>query len=98
VSGWAWFCCTTLIGLSQATAYPAPGGAGCFAVLEKAVEAGHVADYSIATWAGLEEEPFTVEELLAQAGEVVVSLVMTPITQALDGRGLLPAAAGRGCG
>ncbi|MFE2609925.1 aldo/keto reductase [Streptomyces mirabilis] len=82
-----------------------------FAVLEEAVEAEHVAGYGIATWAGLEEEAFTVEELLALAGEVAggqqshhlvalqmpVSLVMmTPIVQALDGRGPLPAAVGAG--
>ncbi|MCC9711696.1 aldo/keto reductase [Streptomyces sp. MNU76] len=82
-----------------------------FAVLEEAAAAGHVAGYGIATWAGLEEEAFTVEELLALAGEVAggqqyhhlvavqmpVSLVMmTPIVQALHGRGPLPAAAGAG--
>ncbi|MFC8412627.1 MULTISPECIES: aldo/keto reductase [Streptomyces] len=81
-----------------------------FAVLEEAVEAGHVSGYGIATWAGLEEEAFTVEELLALAGEAAggqqhhmaalqmpVSLVMmTPIVQALDGRGPLPAAADAG--
>ncbi|MEW2516383.1 hypothetical protein [Streptomyces sp. NPDC046870] len=57
--------------------------------------------YGIATWAGLEEEAFTVGELLALAAEVTggaehhlvavqmpVSLVMiTPIAQALHGRG-----------
>ncbi|MER5601671.1 aldo/keto reductase [Streptomyces sp. NPDC002265] len=79
-----------------------------FAVLEEAVAAGHVTGYGIATWAGL-EQAFTVEELLALAGEVAgrqqcphlvalqmpVSLVMmTPIVQALHGRGPLPAAAG----
>ncbi|MFE9454517.1 aldo/keto reductase [Streptomyces sp. NPDC006739] len=82
-----------------------------FAVLEEAVAAGHVTGYGIATWAGLEEGAFTVAELLALAGEVAggpqshhlvtlqmpVSLVMmTPIVQALDGRGPLPAAAGAG--
>ena len=83
-----------------------------FAVLEEAVAAaGHVAGYGIATWAGLEEEAFTVAELLALAGEVAggpqyhhlvavqmpVSLVMmTPIAQALYGRGPLPTAAGAG--
>jgi aryl-alcohol dehydrogenase-like predicted oxidoreductase len=81
-----------------------------FAVLEEEVTAGHVAGYGIATWAGLEEEAFTVAELLALAGEVAggqhhhlvavqmpVSLVMmTPIVQALHGRGPLPAAAGAG--
>ncbi|MGJ5899230.1 aldo/keto reductase [Streptomyces niveiscabiei] len=82
-----------------------------FAVLEEAVAAGHVSGYGIATWAGLEEEAFTVEDLLALAGEAAggeqrhhlvalqmpVSLVMmTPIVQALDGRGPLPAAAGAG--
>jgi hypothetical protein len=74
------------------------------------VAAGHVAGYGIATWAGLEEETFTVGELLALAAEAAggtehhlvavqlpVSLVMmTPITQALHGRGPLPAAAGAG--
>ncbi|MFJ8941093.1 aldo/keto reductase [Streptomyces sp. NPDC102365] len=80
-----------------------------FAVLEEEVAAGHVAGYGIATWAGLEEEAFTVGELLALAAEVAggrhhlvavqlpVSLVMmAPIVQALDGRGPLPAAAGAG--
>jgi len=82
-----------------------------FAVLEEEAAAGHVAGYGIATWAGLEEEAFTVEELLALAGEVAggqqyhhlvavqlpVSLVMmTPIVQALNGRGPLWAAAGAG--
>lgn len=82
-----------------------------FVVLEEAVAAGHVAGYGIATWAGLEEEAFTVEELLALADEAAggpqhhhlvavqmpVSLVMmTPIVQALDSRGPLPAAAGAG--
>ncbi|MBA2811502.1 aldo/keto reductase [Streptomyces sp. KM273126] len=80
-----------------------------FVVLEEAVAAGHVAGYGIATWAGLEEEAFTVEELLALAAEAAggrhhlvtiqmpVSLVMmTPITQALHGRGPLPAAADAG--
>ncbi|MGW4735149.1 aldo/keto reductase [Streptomyces shenzhenensis] len=81
-----------------------------FAALEEAVAAGHVAGYGIATWAGLEEEAFTVEELLTLAAEAAggqrhhlaavqlpVSLVtMTPITQALHGGGPLPAAAGAG--
>lgn len=80
-----------------------------FVVLEEAVAAGHVAGYGIATWAGLEEEAFTVGELLALAAEAAggrhrlvavqmpVSLVMmTPIAQALDGSGPLPAAAGAG--
>ncbi|MGW1068329.1 aldo/keto reductase [Streptomyces aureus] len=82
-----------------------------FVVLEEAVAAGHVAGYGIATWAGLQQEAFTVEELLALAGEVAggqqnhhlvavqmpVSLVMmTPIVQALRGRGPLWAAAGAG--
>lgn len=78
-----------------------------FVVLEEAVAAGRVAGYGIATWAGLEEEAFTVGELLALAAEAAggrhhlvavqmpVSLVMmTPIVQALYGRGPLPAAAG----
>ncbi|MFD9396544.1 aldo/keto reductase [Streptomyces sp. NPDC060000] len=78
-------------------------------VVEEAVAAGHVAGYGIATWAGLEEEAFTVGELLTLATEAAsgrhhlvavqmpVSLVMmTPIAQALDGRGPLPAAAGAG--
>ncbi|SOE25125.1 aldo/keto reductase [Streptomyces sp. OK228] len=80
-----------------------------FVVLEEAVAAGHVAGCGIATWAGLEEEAFTVGELLALAAEAAggqhhlvsvqmpVSLVMmTPIAQALDGRGPIPAAAGAG--
>ncbi|WP_308010820.1 aldo/keto reductase [Streptomyces sp. AC495_CC817] len=80
-----------------------------FVVVEETVAAGNVAGYGIATWAGLEEEAFTVEELLALAAEAAggrhhlvavqmpVSLVMmTPITQALHGRGPLPAAAGAG--
>ncbi|MFE3328836.1 aldo/keto reductase [Streptomyces sp. NPDC059176] len=81
-----------------------------FAVLEEAVAAGHVTGYGIATWAGLEEEAFTVEELLALAAEAAggqqhhlvalqlpVSLVMmTPIVQALDGCGPLPAAVDAG--
>ncbi|MFH9826472.1 hypothetical protein [Streptomyces bobili] len=69
-----------------------------FVVLEEAVAAGHVAGYGIATWAGLEEEVFTVGELLALAAgaggcrhrlvavQMPVSLVMTtPIAQALRG-------------
>ena len=40
-----------------------------FAVLEEEVAAGHVTGYGIATWAGLEEEAFTVGELLALAAE-----------------------------
>ncbi|MEW2400313.1 aldo/keto reductase [Streptomyces sp. NPDC046862] len=80
-----------------------------FVVLEEAVTAGQVAGYGIATWAGLEVEAFTVGELLALATEAAggrhhlvavqlpVSLVMmTPITQALHGRGPLPAATGAG--
>ncbi|MFE4540466.1 aldo/keto reductase [Streptomyces scopuliridis] len=80
-----------------------------FVVLEQAVAARHVAGYGIATWAGLEEEAFTVGQLLALAAEAAggrhhlvaiqmpVSLVMmTPIAQALHGRGPLPAAAGAG--
>ncbi|MFD9097859.1 aldo/keto reductase [Streptomyces collinus] len=81
-----------------------------YTVLEEAVAAGHVAGYGIATWAGLEEEAFTVEELLDLAAEAAagaehhlvavqlpVSLVMmTPIAQALQGRGPLPAAADAG--
>ncbi|MGW4995214.1 aldo/keto reductase [Streptomyces mirabilis] len=80
-----------------------------FEVLEEEVAAGNVAGYGIATWAGLEEEAFTVGELLALAAEAAgghhhlaaiqlpVSLVMmTPITQALHGRGPLPAAADAG--
>ncbi|MFH9016377.1 aldo/keto reductase [Streptomyces sp. NPDC017943] len=81
-----------------------------FAVLEEAAAAGHVTGYGIATWAGLEEEVFTVGELLALAADAAggqchhlvavqlpVSLVMmSPIVQALDGRGPLPAAAGAG--
>ncbi|MFM9584158.1 aldo/keto reductase [Streptomyces caniscabiei] len=81
-----------------------------FVVLEEAAAAGHVAGYGIATWAGMEEEAFTVGELLALAVEAAggqshhlvalqmpVSLVMmTPIAQALRGRGPLPAAADAG--
>ncbi|MEU6353153.1 aldo/keto reductase [Streptomyces sp. NPDC047072] len=80
-----------------------------FTVLEEAVAAGHVTGYGVATWAGLEEEAFTVGELLALAAEAAggqhhlvalqlpVSLVMmTPIVQALHGRGPLPAAADAG--
>ncbi|MEU1921021.1 aldo/keto reductase [Streptomyces albogriseolus] len=81
-----------------------------FAVLEEAVAAGHVNGYGIATWAGLGEEAFTVGELIALAAEAVggqqhhlvalqlpESLVMmTPIVQALDGRGPLPAAVDAG--
>ncbi|MFE2473334.1 MULTISPECIES: aldo-keto reductase family protein [Streptomyces] len=69
-----------------------------------------MAGYGIAMWAGLEEEAFTVGELLALAAgaasgqhhhlvavQLPVSLVMmTPITQAVDGRGPLPAAANAG--
>ncbi|MFD8630357.1 aldo/keto reductase [Streptomyces hygroscopicus] len=40
-----------------------------FVVLEEAAAAGHVAGYGIATWAGLDEEAFTVGELLALAAE-----------------------------
>ncbi|WP_426570379.1 aldo/keto reductase [Streptomyces canus] len=81
-----------------------------FVVLEEEVAAGHVAGYGVATWAGLQEEAFTVGELLALASEAAggtehhlvavqlpVSLVMmTPIVQALHGRGPLPAAADAG--
>ncbi|MER8226095.1 aldo/keto reductase [Streptomyces sp. NPDC094143] len=82
-----------------------------FVVLEKAVAAGHVAGYGTATWAGLEEEAFTVGELLTLAAEAAggrhhlvavqlpVSLVMmAPIVQALDGRGPLRPQPGPGCG
>jgi hypothetical protein len=71
------------------------------------VAAGRVAGYGVATWAGLEEEAFTLGVLLALAAEAAggqhhhlvavqmpVSLVMmTPIARALHGRGPLPAAA-----
>ncbi|WP_260463724.1 aldo/keto reductase [Streptomyces sp. TRM72054] len=80
-----------------------------FVVLEEAAAAGQAAGYGIATWAGLEEEAFTVGELLALAAEAAggrhhlvavqlpVSLVMmTPIVQALHGRGPLPAAVSAG--
>ncbi|MFI9569367.1 aldo/keto reductase [Streptomyces rishiriensis] len=80
-----------------------------FVVLEAEAAAGNVAGYGVATWAGLEEEAFTVGQLLALATEAAggrhhlvavqlpVSLVMmAPIVQALDGRGPLPAAAGAG--
>ncbi|MEU9413300.1 aldo/keto reductase [Streptomyces sp. NPDC048281] len=81
-----------------------------FAVLEEETAAGHIAGYGVASWTGLEQEAFTVAELLALAGEaaggqqhhlaavqIPVSLVMiTPIVQNLDGRGPLPAAAGAG--
>ncbi|MER7967625.1 aldo/keto reductase [Streptomyces sp. NPDC096080] len=81
-----------------------------FAVLEEAAAAGHVAGYGVATWVGLEEEAFTVGELLTLAAEAAgghqhhlaavqlpVSLVMmTPVVQALDGRGPLPAAVDAG--
>ncbi|MFF3350891.1 aldo/keto reductase [Streptomyces sp. NPDC002779] len=80
-----------------------------FEVLEEEAAAGHVAGYGVATWAGLEEDAFTVGELLALAAEAAggqhhmaavqlpVSLVMmTPITQSLEGRGPLPAAAAAG--
>lgn len=81
-----------------------------FAVLEEAAAAGHVTGYGVATWAGLEEEAFTVGELLALAADAAggqrhhlvavqlpVSLVMmSPIAQALRGRGPLPAAADAG--
>ncbi|MGW2827354.1 aldo/keto reductase [Streptomyces sp. NPDC001443] len=80
-----------------------------FAALEEEAAAGHVTGYGVATWAGLEEEAFTVGELLALAAEAAdgqhhlaavqlpVSLVMmTPITRALEGRGPLPAAADEG--
>jgi aryl-alcohol dehydrogenase-like predicted oxidoreductase len=81
-----------------------------FVVLEEAAAAGHVAGYGIATWTGLEEEAFTVAQLLALAAEAAggqhhhlvavqlpVSLVlMTPIIQALHGRGPLPAAVSAG--
>ncbi|QOV40929.1 hypothetical protein IM697_22660 [Streptomyces ferrugineus] len=70
-----------------------------FEVLEEESAAG----YGVATWAGLEEEAFTVGELLALAAEAAggqhhlgavqlpVSLVMmTPIAQALSGQGPAP--------
>jgi aryl-alcohol dehydrogenase-like predicted oxidoreductase len=82
-----------------------------FVVLEEAVAAGHVAGYGIATWAGLEEEAFTVGELLALAAEAAggrhhlvvvqmpVSLVMmTPITQAFQAEGRFRPPPVRGCG
>ncbi|MFF3663482.1 hypothetical protein [Streptomyces olivochromogenes] len=68
-----------------------------------------MAEYGVATWAGLEEEAYTVGELLTLAAEAAcgqhhhlvavqlpVGLMMTPIAQALDGRGSLPVAAGMG--
>ncbi|MEU1806766.1 hypothetical protein [Streptomyces sp. NPDC019937] len=80
-----------------------------FVVMEEETAAGHLAGYGVTTWAGLEEEAFTVRELLALAAEAAggqhhlaaiqlpASLVMmTPIVQALHGRGPLPAAAGAG--
>ncbi|MEV5989356.1 aldo/keto reductase [Streptomyces sp. NPDC052051] len=80
-----------------------------FVALEAEAAAGNVAGYGVATWAGLEEEAFTVGQLLALAAEAAggrhhlvavqlpVSLVMmTPIAQALDGWGPLPAAADAG--
>ncbi|PAM98052.1 aldo/keto reductase [Streptomyces sp. Alain-F2R5] len=81
-----------------------------FAALEEAVAAGHATGYGIAAWSALEEEMITVGELLTLAAEAAgghrhhlaalqmpVSLVMmTPIAQALHGRGPLPAAAGAG--
>ncbi|MFJ9361595.1 aldo-keto reductase family protein [Streptomyces mirabilis] len=77
-----------------------------FAILEE-VAAGRVAGYGVATWAGLEEEAFTLGVLLALAAEAAggqhhhlvavqmpVSLaMMTPIARALHGRRPLPAAA-----
>ncbi|WP_055715292.1 hypothetical protein [Streptomyces torulosus] len=58
-----------------------------FVVLEEAVAAGNVAGYGIATWAGLEEEAFTVGELLALAAEaaggrhhlVAVQMPVSPV-------------------
>ena len=84
-----------------------------FAVLKEEAAAGHVAGYGVATWAGLEEEAFTVGELLALAAEAAggrhhlvavqmpVSLVM--IDRAGPGRpgpapGRCRGGAGRGCG
>ncbi|MFI2206996.1 aldo/keto reductase [Streptomyces sp. NPDC020192] len=80
-----------------------------FAILEEAVAAGHAAGYGIATWAGLEEEAFTVGELLTLAAKAaggrhhlaaiqlpVSLLMMTPIAQAFHGRGPLPVADGAG--
>ncbi|MDK1349081.1 hypothetical protein QNO09_38725 [Streptomyces sp. 378] len=70
--------------------------------------AGHVAGSGIATWLAWKKKAFTVAQLLALAAEaagghylvaaqVPVSLVMmTPIVQALHGRGPLPAAVGAG--
>ncbi|WP_175430321.1 hypothetical protein [Streptomyces hawaiiensis] len=47
-----------------------------FAVLEEETAAGRVSGYgSIATWAGLEEEAFTVGELLALAAEAAGAAV-----------------------
>ncbi|WP_234335438.1 MULTISPECIES: aldo/keto reductase [Streptomyces] len=40
-----------------------------FMVLEEEVAVGNVAGYGVATWAGLEEEAFTMGELLALAAE-----------------------------
>ncbi|MFI8169838.1 aldo/keto reductase [Streptomyces sp. NPDC085931] len=87
-----------------------PAMRDAFVILEEEVAAGNVAGYGIATWAGLEEEAFTVGELLALAAaaaggpehhlvavQMPVSLVMmTPIVQALEGRGPLPVAADAG--
>ncbi|MCX4500882.1 aldo/keto reductase [Streptomyces sp. NBC_01728] len=81
-----------------------------FAVLEEETAAGRVGGYGVATWHGLADGAFTVPELLALAADAAggpthhlvalqfpVSLVMmTPITQALDGRGPAREAAGAG--
>ncbi|WP_432158201.1 aldo/keto reductase [Streptomyces sp. bgisy153] len=80
-----------------------------FAVLEEEAAAGHVAGYGVATWDGF-DGAFTVPLLRALATEAAggaehhlaavqlpVSLVMmTPIEQALDGKGPVRAAADAG--
>ncbi|MFD4412452.1 aldo/keto reductase [Streptomyces sp. NPDC058475] len=81
-----------------------------FTVLEEEVAAGRVGGYGVATWHGFENEEFSVPLLLALAAEAAgghqhhltavqmpVSLVkMEPITQVLDGRGPIRAAATAG--
>jgi len=81
-----------------------------FTVLEGEVAAGRVGGYGVSTWHGFQEEVFSVPLLLALAAEAAggqqhhltaaqlpVSLVMmSPIEQALNGRGPIGAAASAG--
>ncbi|MFV8131923.1 aldo/keto reductase [Streptomyces syringium] len=80
-----------------------------FAALEEEAAAGHVAGYGIATWTCFNDGAFTVEELLTLARQAAggdhrfttiqlpISLIeITPLADALTGRGPIPPATGAG--